>query len=197
MKQNWLGFSQFGNSGSGLGYEFAISLHGNLATVFKSFGDEEITRGHHLEKLCLFDTGVGRDHVSDFAVNLIKRFLLDYTQRFALEHLRPDQRARFAVAKVWFNYDTESWVSEQYELPTYLGDFVILTPKDLLTKDDEWINRTDLLHQFHNITTAVPNEHLRAQINNYFRRVLPRNATSKEQAEARASTIRQFPQLIE
>lgn len=197
VKQNWLGFSQFGNNGSGLGHEFAVSLYGNLGTVFRSFGEEEITKGHHLEKLSLFDSGVGRDHVSDFTVNLTKRFLLEYTQRFALEHLEPGQRGTFKVPKVWFNYDTESWASEQYELPFYLGDFVILTPKDILTKDEEWINRSELLSRFDDITAAVPNEHLRGQINNYFRNVLPRNATAKEEAAARAATIRRFPELIE
>jgi hypothetical protein len=79
----------------------------------------------------------------------------------------------------------------------YLGDFIVLTPKDLLTKDEEWINRSDLLARFDDITAAVPNEQLRGQINNYFRKALPRNATAKEDAAARASTIRHFPQLIE
>jgi hypothetical protein len=57
IKQNWLGFSKSGNNGSGLGPDFARSLHANLNTVFKSFGEETITKGSHLEKLTLSRRG--------------------------------------------------------------------------------------------------------------------------------------------
>src|SRR5690554_3787262 len=87
VKQTWFGYSKIGNGGSGLGQKFAKSLNENLNTVFTNFGTEEITNGSHLEKLCLIRDGVGRDNISDFTTNLIKRFLLDYTQAFALEHI--------------------------------------------------------------------------------------------------------------
>ena len=50
IKQNWLGFSVSGNSGSGLGIDFARALHGNLHKVFSDFGEEQITQSSHLEK---------------------------------------------------------------------------------------------------------------------------------------------------
>jgi len=53
VKQNWLGYSLVGNSGSGLGIDFARALHENLYTVFSNFGNENVTQGSHLEKLCL------------------------------------------------------------------------------------------------------------------------------------------------
>src|SRR6266545_4081809 len=53
IKQNWLGYSQKGNRGHGLGLDFAHALHRNLHTVFRDFGEETITRSSHLEKLCL------------------------------------------------------------------------------------------------------------------------------------------------
>ena len=77
VSQNWLGFSKTGNKGSGLGKQFAEVLHRNLHQVFKDFGCEAITRGSHLEKLCLLADGVGRDHLSDFTTNLIKQYLLE------------------------------------------------------------------------------------------------------------------------
>lgn len=61
VKQTWLGFSKTGNSGNGLGKEFAEALMRNMRYIFKDFGDEEITRGTHLEKVCLVKDGVGRD----------------------------------------------------------------------------------------------------------------------------------------
>jgi hypothetical protein len=77
VKQNWLGFSVKGNSGSGLGHEFADALNENLTNLFSDFGTEAITQGSHLEKLCLIKEGVGRDNISDFTTNLIKRFLCE------------------------------------------------------------------------------------------------------------------------
>src|SRR6056297_2179979 len=71
VKQNWLGFSKSGNTGRGLGPKFASALNENLIVVFNNFGDEKITEGSHLEKLCLIRSGVGRDMVSDFTTNLI------------------------------------------------------------------------------------------------------------------------------
>lgn len=168
VKQNWLGYSRSGNRGSGLGREFARSLHTNLATLFRSFGSETVTRGSHLEKLCLIADGVGRDNISDFVTNLITDFLASYTQTFAQQHLRPEQRRLVAVPKSAFNYGTESWESRRYELPYIAGDYVLLTPTDILTKEDVWISRSDLTREYSSVVAAIPNEQLRAQLNNYF-----------------------------
>ena len=65
VKQNWLGYTIAGNSGRGLGPKFARALHNNLHTVFKDFGNERITKGRHIEKLCLISSGIGRDNISD------------------------------------------------------------------------------------------------------------------------------------
>lgn len=78
IRQNWLGFSTVGNRGSGLGGDFANALNQNLYAVFMNFGEEEVTRSSHLEKLCLIKSGVGKDNISDFTTNLIKGFLLEY-----------------------------------------------------------------------------------------------------------------------
>lgn len=49
VKQNWLGFTVLGNSGSGLGKDFARALHNSLGSILKGFGSESITKGAHLE----------------------------------------------------------------------------------------------------------------------------------------------------
>jgi hypothetical protein len=74
---------------------------------------------------------------------------------------------------------------------------VILTPKDMLTKDDTWINRPNLLDNFELIAESLPNESLRALINNYFRQLVPKKPKEQEIAEAKARTIQQYPELIE
>ena len=92
IKQNWLGFTLSGNNGRGLGKTFANALNENLGQLFKSFGSEAVTKGSHLEKLCLIGKGVGKDSISDFTNNLIFEFLLEYTQQFAVKHMAKDVR---------------------------------------------------------------------------------------------------------
>lgn len=197
VRQNWLGFSKSGNGGSGLGAKFAKALHNNLHSAFRTFGDETITRGHHLEKLRLLDNGVGRDHLSDFTTNLIKAFLLEYTQAFAQIHLKSTQRRRVAVRKVRFDYERQRWRHGTYELPYWDGDFVILTPKEILTKDEAWINRSDLLDRFHDIYTSLPDDQLRARIDEYFRAQLSDNPKEEEVKAAASATIQAFPGVLD
>jgi len=203
VKQNWMGFSRVGNSGSGLGPNFADSLHESLGTFFNTFGQERVTRGSHLEKVCLISERVGRDNISDFTTNLIKGFLLEYTQTFALAHLRPEQRRAFNIDKVRFNYATEAWVRERYELPNVGGDYVLLTPKDMLTRDEVWISRRDLLNNFEQVAAAIPDEQLRAQLNNYLLSQLPLDPggtaeeREKEKRRAITKTLAAYPQVIE
>jgi hypothetical protein len=197
VEQNWLGFAGKGNRGHGLGKAFAIALHTNLGKIFGSFGAETVTKGSHLEKLCLIREGVGRDTISDFTNNLIHEFLLTYTQKFAIANIDPSHRKMCSAQKVRFNYQTESWESATFDLPFCNGDYVLLTPTAILTKDDTWINKTDLIDDFESIPQAIPDEALRSQINNYFRRVLPKKADRKEERVAAFQTIQQFPELID
>ena len=197
VKQNWLGYSLEGNKGSGLNIDFARALHQNLYKIFSDFGKEAITRGSHLEKLCLIKDGVGRDKISDFTTNLIKKFLLEYTQAFALEYLRPEQIRKVAVNKVSFNYTTQTWSNGTYQLPFHRSDFVILTPKDILTKDDTWINKSDLVRNFDDVAHSIPNEVLRAEIDEYLFKVLPKEPTNKDMALAVSGIVGKYPQFLD
>lgn len=197
VEQNWLGFSATGNRGHGLGRKFAGALHTNLGKIFGSFGAENVTRGSHLEKLCLIREGVGRDNISDFTNNLIHEYLLEYTQAFAQRHIDPALLRKIAVQKVRFNYDTETWERASFDLPWYLNDYVLLTPTDMLTKDDTWINKTDLIDNFENIPDAIPNAQLRSLVSNYFRKMLPRSPNRKDEREAAFRTMQRFPELVD
>lgn len=199
VKQNWLGLSKVGNEGRGLGMDFAKVLHRNLNTVFRDFGEETVTQSSHLEKLCLIREGVGRDNISDFTTNLIKQFLAEYTQEFATRYLNESQRQRVTLRKVRFNYDTRSWVSESFDLPYIQGDFVLLTPKKILTKDEAWINRRELLDRFPEIANALPDATLRAQVNDYLVQVIPKGpkVKRKEVREAIGSAVERFPQVLD
>lgn len=158
VKQNWFGYSKVGNSGSGLGKKFAQALNQNLHTVFTDFGKETITRGSHLEKLCLIKSGVGRDNISDLTANLIKKFLCKYTEEFCKLNVKSEFLEETLVERVEFNYKTRTWMNKTYTLPILYGDFVILTPRDILTKDETWINQHEMISNYRNIANSIDND---------------------------------------
>jgi hypothetical protein len=198
VKQTWLGFSRIGNRGSGLGLKFARSLVTNMDIFFET----SVARDKHLEKLCLIEDGVGRDNISDFTTNLIKEYLLRFTEDFAVKHISTQLRRTVPIERARFNYDTESWQTIDVVLPYTRGDYVILTPVDILTKDETWISRSDLIDEFANIVSAMPGDELRAQLNNYLTKALPKKTrgkdpTKKEYRDAVVATIRAFPTVLD
>ena len=197
IKQNWLGFSKSGNDGTGLGRNFAEALARNLTAAFRDFGSETISNSSHLEKLGLLDGGVGRDHLSDFTTNLIKEFLLDYTQTFALQYLNADQRKRVNVTRVKFNYVSRRWTTAYYDLPVVNGDYVILTPKEILTRDEAWINKSDMLNNFEEICVALPDDVLRTQASEHFYQQINEHSTREDERSAALRTIEKFHAILD
>lgn len=207
IKQTWLGFSKIGNGGRGPGMEFARALDQNMVEVFADFDKQLVSKSPHLEKLCLIKENIGRDNISDFVTNLIKEHLLKYTETFAREHISPAFIKKCPVAHVEFNYETATWITKTYELPVFNDDYVLLTPKNLLTKDDTWINKADLYEKFQEIVASVPNVQLRSQLNFYFNSNLPRpkknkkgkeiKPTKKEVAYAINEVIKKNPQILD
>ncbi|THV41773.1 hypothetical protein [Glycomyces buryatensis] len=197
VKQNWLGFTLFGNGGSGLGMDFARSLNESLGSILNNFGQEQVTAGTHLEKLALIKSGVGRDNISDFTTNLIKDYLLEYTQEFTIRHVPAAKQDQFWVRRARFNFETESWETRRYILPKLGSDFVLLTPQDILTRDESWINKGDMFRNFERIPAAIEDESLRAQVNNYLWKRLSRKSTKEEKKTVAQAVFRQFPELID
>ncbi|MGW6380910.1 hypothetical protein [Peribacillus butanolivorans] len=197
IKQNWLGFSKSGNGGSGLGRDFAVALHSNLNSVLSEFGMEKVTKSSHLEKLCIIKEKVGRDNISDFTTRLIHEYLLKYTQTFALKHLNKKYVKKVTVNNVRFNYKTETWERDAYDLPYINGDYVLLTPMDILTKDDTWINKTDMVKDFSLIPACIDNEQLRFQINNYFISILPKKPSAKDRSLAVTRVVSEYPEFVD
>jgi hypothetical protein len=210
VKQNWFGFSYVGNNGRGLGPKFAKSLNSNFNELFNDFGSGK--QAHHLEKLTLIADRVGKDSISDFTTNLIHDFLATKTEEFAKKYIDKSKRKDFTIKKAEFDYQHKTWKPKIYNLPTYNGDYVLLTPKDLLTKNDTWINKTDFIKDFSEIPSAIPNDELRFQLSNYFSQKLKEYEkvrinkktnkpegyhTQETRAKATLDTIRQFPQTID
>lgn len=86
---------------------------------------------------------------------------------------------------------------ESFYLPFFNDDFVLLTPKNLLTKDENWINLSDMRHRFLEITASLPNDEMRDQINDVYRKAIPQRASQKEINVAAQYTISKFPELMD
>ena len=197
VKQNWLGFTFEGNVGRGLGRDFAIILNRNLGKLFAPTAAGSITRGTHLEKLCLIKPGVGRDTISDFTTNLIKDYLLKYTESFAKNNINPKYTKQIPVNKAKFNYNTETWETGIYTLPFSGKDYVLLTPKDILTKDDTWINKADFIDDFFEIADSVSDGQLRAELENYLKITLEEKPTKRQLDKAVFDFSLKFPTIID
>ena len=200
IKQNWLGVSKFGNEGHGLGKKFAKNIIKSFNGFYRTFGDEDISSETHIEKLTILNPGIGRDFISDFTTNLIQDYLLEYTQTFALQYLQPNQIREFSVNSI-FNKKYKRWMPKKYKLPyLYLeekGDFIILTPLDILTKDEAAINNSEFYSNFVTVANSIKNVDLRNSINEFFRSQLPKKPKKKDRVYAINKTTNKFPEIVD
>jgi len=77
----------------------------------------------------------------------------------------------------------------------------------LLTKDDTWINKPDVIKQFHDIVSSVSDTQLRSQLDFYFKSSLPKPEYTKKGrakkpkqgdiAEAVIAVIRKYPKFLD
>lgn len=215
VKNNWLGYSQDSNEGHGLGEEFAKTLKASFASTCSNFGTNTIAASSHIEKLTLFEDGLDKDAISDFTVNLTLNKLCEYTQFFALTYLNPSQRRLFVVERAEFDYTTKTWLSREYTLPVHplkQDQFVLLTPIDLLTKDETFINMTDMRSTFDIIVNAVvPGSNLRQQVNDHYKDMIskavkakgrdkhnrPKKLTAREVQNIKNEVLKVFPDLVD
>lgn len=201
IPQNWLGVCRWGNQGKGLGPTFARSLIRAFNGFYRNFGNETLTESSHIEKLTLVGSGIGRDFISDFTTNLMLEHLLEYTESFAQKHLAAHQRRSFAV-RCSFDPSLTTWMSRSFELPYFYKsdraeDFVLLTPVDLLTKDEAFICHSDFTSRFRSIASSLSNAELRDSINLYFSRRLPTSPKRGDIERAIADTVQQFPEILD
>lgn len=199
VKQNWLGLCKWGNKGKGLGPKFARNLIKAFDGFYSNFGNETVSSTSHIEKLTLVGAGIGRDFISDFTANIMMEYLLGYTQEFALKFLQENQRKEFSI-RCKFDQELMVWVPKSFILPYFYlenGDYILLTPLDILTKDEAYICHSDLTNQFRKITYALENRSLREAINQFFQKKLPSQANKKEIELAISATIQKYPEILD
>ncbi|EKE28192.1 MAG: hypothetical protein ACD_3C00086G0036 [uncultured bacterium (gcode 4)] len=182
VKEVWLWFSKNSNLWIWLNKHFANELKNNLSSLLNSGGG--ITKSSHLEKLCLIWDRVWADKISDFTINLIKSFLIDYTQKFAEKNIDEKFFCDFNIPRSVFDYSFWEWKSKTAKLPFIINkkgkkEFVLLTPKDILVKENGWITKNDYLDQDTTIIDKISNTELKERINKYFIWLMPKKRDKK------------------
>ena len=165
-----------------------------------------------MEKITLITDRVGKDTISDFTTNLILNYLATETEKFTKKHIDKKSTREFTIKRAEFDFDNHVWKPKRYTLPAFSGDYVLLTPKDLLTKEKIWINKDDLVKDFENIPAAIPDNVLRQQLSAYFNQKLREYEktrlnkktnkpegyhTQETKKKAVMDTLRQFRQAID
>jgi len=133
-----LGYAKKGKKGSGLG-QFLSALI--IETLKES--PALLERGvRHIEEMQLVSLGIGPDRISDIAGNLLKEFLIEYTQ---------DQSRLWGLPLVAgapvehiFDLKTYSWYDDYSDLPVSPidGTPILLVPRRLV-RTLPWINYDD------------------------------------------------------
>ncbi len=134
------GYTKKGKGGSGVGTYMAGLI---VDTVANSPGLQE--RGvRHVEEMQLLAAGIGPDRISDIAANLLKRFLIEYTQRQAAIWKIP-LRSGVPVHHV-YEHQSREWVDTHADLPVDDSDDspILLVPRRLVRRLP-WINYDDFL----------------------------------------------------
>ena len=154
---------------------------------------------------------MGVDKISDFTINLIKKFLLEYTEKFSKEYLDKKFIEKFAIKKVEFDLQNGLWIDSSFNLPFIVTkgkkEYILLVPKKILAKKETWISKNDFLENDTEIFNTIENDELRAKINKYFYDNLKiklnkdnepeKDYSKKSKANALAKTVWEFPDLLD
>lgn len=213
VPNNWLGYSLFGNKGLALGKKYANFLYENIAFAINT---HEISKSAHIEKVMLLYEGSGKDKISDLTVNLIKGFLCEYTEEFSLKYIKREFLDTFPVDKVYFNYETESFISKEFVLPYIYNEngkkeYILLTPYDILREDEPAINKKDFLDSYDRIRNTIENDTLRAYMNNYIglavrryeekqqrnKKPIKEKSIKKIEKQAFQDVVKEYPELYD
>lgn len=116
------------NKGAAIGKEQSIKLYESLR-VSKAV---ETGLLKDIEECNLMIPGIDRDKISDMTTNIIKKYLIEYTQEQCKLHGLEDKLAKRPVKNI-FNSDGFEWDNDYYDLPSdTTGAAVILVPKTIV-----------------------------------------------------------------
>lgn len=135
-----LGYTRQSKRGSGVGTQLRGLILETLAG-----SPSLLQRGvRHIEEMQLFSAGIGPDRISDITANLVKRFLVEYTQRQCT--IWQLSLTRAVPVNHIYNSKTHSWDDSYVDLPTspFDGSPILLVPRRLV-RTLPWINYDDFM----------------------------------------------------
>jgi len=131
----------------GFGYGSKNKRGSGLGTILQKLLIDSLTispaileRGiRHVEEMQLISPGIGPDRVGDIASNILKNYLIDYTQRQCAIHAIPIER-NVPVEHV-FDHEDGVWRDGYFALPINATDGmpVLLVPRRIV-RQLPWIN---------------------------------------------------------
>jgi len=132
-----LGYGKATKRGSGLG-----SLLNQLLVDTLASSPDLLNRGvKHIEEMQLLSLGIGADRISDISGNILKQFLIKYTQEQAQLWGIP-LRSNIPIHHV-LDVDNYEWMDGYYDLPTSESDEAILLVPRWIVRVLPWINFDD------------------------------------------------------
>jgi hypothetical protein len=135
-----LGYTQKSRRGSGVGMRLTDLI---IETLTGS--PQLVERGvRHIEEMQLLSAGIGPDRISDIVANILKRFLISYTQR-QCEIWSIPTCAGAPISHV-YNHASGNWEDSHDDLPVSDSDGapILLVPRRIV-RTLPWINYDDFV----------------------------------------------------
>jgi hypothetical protein len=140
VPETGLGYTQGSRRGSGVGTRLTDLIIDTL-----SGSPQLVERGvRHIEELQLLSAGVGPDRISDIVANILKRFLISYTQR-QCEIWNIPLSPGVPISHI-YNHASGAWEDSHEDLPVSDSDGapILLVPRRIV-RTLPWINYDDFL----------------------------------------------------
>ncbi|WP_156181240.1 hypothetical protein [Mycobacterium nebraskense] len=123
-----LGLSRYGPQGRGVGAALADDIFDALLSseaVSLGFVDD-------VEETLLFVDGIGHDRVSDMTINIVRRPLIEFTQRMCNDYDIP-MVPSVDSGPMW-NRMNHSWEAKHVDIPMPSGNKLLLVPRAIVRK---------------------------------------------------------------
>jgi hypothetical protein len=135
-----LGYTQSGKRGSGVGSYLA----GLIIDTLEASPALQQRGVQHVEEMQLLSAGIGPDRVSDIAANVLKRFLIEYTQRQC--RIWDVGMAKSVPIQHIFNQSSKEWEDSFEDLPIspINGTPILFVPRRIV-RVLPWINYEDFV----------------------------------------------------
>lgn len=152
-KETRLGLSSVGFRGNGIGRIQANTLYKKLKQS-KAIATGNVT---DLSDCELMIEGIGFDKISDITTNIIRHYLIEYTQNQC--YLHNIEMVEYPLGPIW-DENNKKWSNGKfYKLPIFKNQPILLVPKYVVVKNP-FLSSSDFYN--HEILPFLQTQHLEA-----------------------------------